>query len=92
VPLLPKLIEISDPGNAAGKTALRSIANPSHCAASGPILLARARKGRRPQARATVARLRTLRDIPRRFTLKNHRLPLALPQIIRQAQELSRFR
>jgi hypothetical protein len=30
------------------------------------------------------------RNVPRQFTLENCRLPLALPQIIRQAQEVSR--
>jgi hypothetical protein len=45
-------------------------------------------KGR--NARATITRLRALWNIPRRFTLVNHRLPLALPQSSGKHQELSR--
>jgi hypothetical protein len=70
----------------------RQIANPSHCGASGPILLARARKGRRPQRPGNQHALTHVSGkSPGEFTLENRRLPLALPQIIRQAQESLTF-
>jgi len=42
-------------------------------------------------AQAPSSRLSALPSVPRRFTLANHRPPLALTAIIRRAQERSRF-
>jgi hypothetical protein len=70
VPHLPKPTQIRDP----------KIAKPQSRGGQRPIPLTERDGGGGRNARATSTRSRAFQNVPRQFTLENHRLPLALPQ------------
>jgi len=57
-----------------------AISNCNLCGGQRPFLLKEQGGGGGRNARATSPRLARFQFVPRRFTLVNHRLPLALPQ------------